>query len=1012
MGERHMWRFKNGWNALVRCVPSLGLIVLLVWLAPSVPPLPIHAQQDGDPYADRVVSFTPGSPASTCCNDPGRVLGPPDMDPAAVTGWLTLGVGGSVTVEFVDNVAVDGPGADIEILGDPGNNEWWTVEVSADGQAFASFGLVSERAQLDLAAVGMAEARFVRLTDDGDPSGAFSPGAELDAVVALNSRPAFVSPPTVDASPPAIDASPLAGREWVRLGGPIGGLGYDIRMDPRDPDVMYVTDAMAGAHKSLDGGKTWFPINEGIDLRTGFAGDLVPVFCLTIDPNHPDTIWIGLQGLGGVYRSDDGGMTWQKRVQGIDSEGLTVRGITIEPGNSQVVYVAGEVPSWRWANRTLAGKMFDLTQGVVYKSSDGGGSWRQIWRGDNLARYVWVDPRDVDVLYVSTGIFDRESATTNAEGNLPGGVGVLKSIDGGGTWQVLDEKVGLTGLYVGSLFMHPKNPDVLLAGAGHDYWSNAWDQGGRTYSPAGVWLTVDGGDSWEQVLSDKFLISSVEVCLSDPRIAYAAGVFSFYRSEDGGSSWQQVRHQERSIWGPPGIVVGFPIDIQCDPRDPKRLFVNNYGGGNFLSEDGGVTWSVASQGYTGAMMRLVAVDEHNPARVYAGGRSGLFRSDDGGRTWTGLAYPPAHYAEINALGLSPADSDLVLNAPWDLGNLARSTDGGLSWTAIQVHAEAHRHQFLDLAFAPTDPQTVYASLGQIACVMDPHSCTVPGDGLYVSNDAGSSWHRATGDSLDGLNVRSIAVHPSDPETVFVGTMGKGILKSTDGGASWEPLGLGDRFVYALALQPGDPEGILAGTLGGVYRSQDGGRTWQSSSAGLEPNASIRALVFDPGDPSVVWAGDLLSGVYVSTDGGSRWVRASQGLANRAVYDLAISGDGRTLYAATEGGGVHRLSALSQSEFDALAPTPTAEPSPPAFAAPTATPPTAPTGTTGATALASTAPAPTATVRATGSLAVPAATPSPTQPPTARAPAGGGICGGGAALPLAAMGLACLWHRRR
>jgi photosystem II stability/assembly factor-like uncharacterized protein len=814
--------------------------------------------------------------------------------------------------------------------------------------------------------------------------------------------PAPTPTPTPD---PRFTPSISSGHRWVRTGGPLGGLGYDIRMDPRNPDVMYVTDAMAGAHKSLDGGRTWFTINEGIDLRAGFTGDLVPVFCLTIDPNNPDTIWIGLQGLGGVYRSDDGGMTWQKRVQGIDSEGLTVRGITIEPGNSQVVYVAGEIPSWRWAGRNLMGKMFDMTQGVVYKSLDGGRSWRRIWRGDNLARYVWVDPRDVNVLYVSTGIFDREAANTDAQRNQPGGVGVLKSADGGETWRVLNEAVGLTGLYVGSLFMHPENPDVLLAGAGHDYWSHAWDQGGRAYSPAGVWLTRDGGNSWEQVLSDEFLISSVEYCLSDPQIAYAAGVFSFYRSEDGGLNWQQVEHQGISVWGPPDIVVGFPIDIQCDPHNPERLFVNNYGGGNFLSEDGGMTWSVASQGYTGAMMRIVGVDEQNPARVYAGGRSGLFRSDDGGKTWIGCAYPPAHYSEINTFALSPVDSNLVLNAPWDLGNLARSTDGGLRWTVIQVHAEAHRHQFLDLAFAPADPQTVYASLGQADCVTDHLNCTIPGDGVYVSSDAGLSWRRATDGNLDGLNVKSIAVQPLDPKIVFVGTMGQGIFKTEDGGLHWEPMGLDNRFVYALALQPGNPEGILAGIVGGVYRSEDGGRTWQDSSAGLDPNASVRAVVFDPSNPSVVWAADLLSGVYLSTDGGLRWVRTNQGLTNRAVYDLAISRDGGTLFAAIEGGGVFRLSTLSQAQFDALAPTLTPpEPS----EGPTATPRAAPTFQVEPFDFAQDKPRDeTSTPPPVQPTTPPAGVPTPTPQPSAKP----GLCGGVAALPLALVGPVWLGRRR-
>ena len=153
-------------------------------------------------------------------------------------------------------------------------------------------------------------------------------------------------------------------------------------MKPGNLDVMYVTDAWAGVHKSTDGGLNWFTLNEGIDARTGPSGDAIPVFCLTIDPNDPDIVWIGLQNLGAVYRSEDGGQTWQRRVNGIvEGEGLTLRGITVEPGNSDVVYIAGEISSWKWAGKERWGREFDRVRGVVYKSTDGGAKWKSVWRG-------------------------------------------------------------------------------------------------------------------------------------------------------------------------------------------------------------------------------------------------------------------------------------------------------------------------------------------------------------------------------------------------------------------------------------------------------------------------------------------------------------------------------------------------------------------------------------------------------------------------------------------------------
>ncbi|MCJ7612815.1 MAG: hypothetical protein MUP19_11180, partial [Candidatus Aminicenantes bacterium] len=89
---------------------------------------------------------------------------------------------------------------------------------------------------------------------------------------------------------------------------------------------------------------------------------------------------------------------------------------------------------------------------------------------------------------------------------------------------------------------------------------------------------------------------------SDPRIAYAGGQHGFYRSEDGGESWKPINGSIGKPWGPPGVVSGFPIDILVDPTNPNILFVNNYGGGNVKSADGGKSWTVASKGYTGALM--------------------------------------------------------------------------------------------------------------------------------------------------------------------------------------------------------------------------------------------------------------------------------------------------------------------------------------------------------------------------------------------------------------------------
>ncbi len=719
---------------------------------------------------------------------------------------------------------------------------------------------------------------------------------EIDDVSVFG--PALAPPPT----------SPQ-GYSWVRTGGPLGGLGYDVRMRSDNSDILFVTDAWAGVHKSTDGGQTWFPANNGIVTRTSFSGDAIPIFCLTIDPHNNDIVWAGTQDARGIFKSIDGGRTWTEKDRGVvEAQGITFRGFTIDPRSSSVVYAAAEIASYTWAGRSINGREFDLTKGVVYKTTDGGENWSAVWRGDNLARYIWIDPRSPDTLYVSTGIFDREAANSDHTRNIAGGVGVIKSTDGGKTWQQVNNGLGI--LYVGTLFMHPTNPDILLAGAGN----NAYRDGG------GVYLTVNGGGSWIQVLSTgREPVTSVEFATANPNIAYAGGDPAVYESEDGGYTWSQMAG---TAWGPPGARVGFPIDFQVDPRDPKRLFANAYGGGNFVTIDGGKSWQVASQGYTGAEMNAVAVDPTDPATVYAGARSGFFKSRDGGATWQPINFPPAEIREGAAGAIDPNSSQHVLVSDQQEGRLWTSHDGGQSWTEVLNQAAQIRATPGDdnniwmqgvnsIVFAPSDPRIVYAGYAVRWCVFfnQPRYCSVLSQGVFRSSDGGATWQATPGAGLDRVSVLALAIHPSNPNLVYAATGGKGVMISFDGGATWAPINKGMTNIYARAIviDPTNPQVLYAGTEGAaLFKSTDGGASWKQSAAGLDPQAAIRAIVIDPTKPTTLYAGDLRSGMYMTEDGGAHWMQINNGLRMRAVRALSISRDGKHVYAATSGEGVFRL----------------------------------------------------------------------------------------------------------
>jgi len=231
---------------------------------------------------------------------------------------------------------------------------WHEIEISGDGP------------QLRFSVDGELEWQY----DDPDPllGGSFAFETLEDSVAHIDDIRVFGS----------VSSTAM---NWVRTGGPLGGLGYDVRMRPDNPDVMYVTDAWAGVFLSPNGGRSWYPSSQGITTRTGESGDAIPVFCLTIDPHDNDTIWIGTQNVRGIFKSTDAGQTWVEKDNGIvEREGITFRGFTVDPRSSDIVYAAAELASFAWSSQQQQGREFDKTKGVVYRTVDGGENWTSVWR--------------------------------------------------------------------------------------------------------------------------------------------------------------------------------------------------------------------------------------------------------------------------------------------------------------------------------------------------------------------------------------------------------------------------------------------------------------------------------------------------------------------------------------------------------------------------------------------------------------------------------------------------------
>jgi hypothetical protein len=249
-------------------------------------------------------------------------------------------------------------------------------------------------------------------------------------------------------------------------------------------------------------------------------------------------------------------------------------------------------------------------------------------------------------------------------------------------------------------------------------------------------------------------------------------------------------------------------------------------------------------------------------------------------------------------------------------------------------------------------------------------------------------------------VYGLAIDPGDARVVFAASSNQGLLRTSNGGQSWQRVqgGLPADSALSVAVSPAGSGLVLVGLQNrALYRSTDGGVSWRRSAQGMNPEARITSVVFDPSSSGeVVYAADLFSGVYRSTDGGRSWSVINSGLVTRSVNALAVSADGLHLYAASEGGGVFRLDLNGQP--------PQAAPIPSALSG-TPTPAVHPTRSSPTPGPSPTRAAPTAILMRTASPAAPPASPAvPTSAPSGKL----GFCGGAAAVPVALVGW--VWSR--
>ena len=530
-----------------------------------------------------------------------------------------------------------------------------------------------------------------------------------------------------------------------------------------------------------------------------------------------------------------------------------------------------------------------------------------LWAGTN----VWTSLGPVGGPVTAIAIDPQNSGTVYAAT----GTGLFKSGDSGASWSALNPGPPCC---ISTLVIDPQTPGTIY-GVTRDSDVLKSIDGGMNWTPVHSGLPADAGD--------RYIITSLAIDPRHPTTVYAGnglrggGVF---KTTDGGQSWTAVNS-------------GLPADgvsaLAINPQDPDTIYASTRG--VYKSTDGGASWSAVNSGLEndiGYPFSALVIDLQNTDTVYAAGYdTALYKTTNGGARWTvvgyGLLFGYGRQAEsVTAMAIDPRDSNILYAVA--SGGAFKSTDGGISWSAVKSRmiTDADGPSVLSaMAIDPRNPDTVYA--------IDTYT------GVFKTTNAGVSWTSVYSEPTTPTGLTVLKIDPQNPGTMYAGTP-VGVFKTTDAGASWTGANAGlpsdtngHLFISNLAIDPQTPSTIYAlyavtsadvgfWVGGGVFKSADGGVNWTrlntpGGSDGLTDLTS--GLAIDPQNPKIVYAGNG-SGVIKTTDGGASWswvnsglpVRPNSNLPNQNIAVTTLAIDPRkpaTVYA-----GAFMYSAIGSAVF--------------------------------------------------------------------------------------------------
>lgn len=710
-----------------------------------------------------------------------------------------------------------------------------------------------------------------------------------------------------------IDDSTFQGLELRNIGPAFtSGRIADIAIHPNNENVWYVAVGSGGVWKTSNSGTTWKPI---FDNQSSFS-----IGAIAIDPSNPHTIWVGTgENVGGrhvsfgdgIYVSHDDGGSW-KQMGLKNSEHLSK--IIVHPQDSNTIWVASQGPLWSSGGER-----------GVYKSVDGGKSWKQTLGDDKWvgATDLVLDPRNPDVIYAAT--WQRHRTVAGYMGGGPGS-GLHRSIDGGETWTKLSKGIPGSNLGKIGLAISPFNPDVIYAaieldrrkgglfmstnrgeswkkqsdavsgGTGPHYYQELYaspHHEGKLYLMNNyVQISDNHGKTFYTMNERNKHVDSHAMAFkaSDPNYVLFGTDGGLYESFDLTKSWKYIRNLP--------ITQYFKIAV-----DDSAPFYKIYGGTQDNGSHGGPSQTMYSDGITnsdwwktlGADGHQSAIEPGNPNITYGEFQRGtLWRIDQTTR-------------ETVFIQPQPRAGDPFERFNWDAPILVSSHD------PKRIYFASQRVWRSDNRGDDWTPISKDLTLNQ-------ERITFPYYGKQQSWD--NAWDVY---AMSNYNtITSLAESPKQDGLLYAGT-DDGIIQTTeDGGATWRKFnlssveGLGHvPFVNDVRADLFDANVVYAAVDNHKYgdykpyilKSSDKGKSWKLISGDLPKQLLVWRLVQDHIDKNLMFAATEY-GIYFTYNGGSNWVKLKGGVPTISFRDIAIQRRENDLVGGSFGRGIFILDDIS------------------------------------------------------------------------------------------------------